>query len=122
MKVIQVYKPLQDQNTKVGDLELVEFITKTKGDCTTQHLTPFQFIQKKIPYWCVMSEMLKPNETFQEWLKRKKEVIEYTQKHSRSVRELEGIYFYDIQPIVQTVCGEVGMVVRYDYIYKNSLR
>lgn len=30
MKVIQIYKPLQDDKTKLEDLELVGFITKTR--------------------------------------------------------------------------------------------
>jgi len=74
MKVIQIYKPLQDDKTKLEDLELVEFITKTEDDFKNPGTITTK-VEKKIPYWCVKSEMLKPNETYQEWLKRVEEKI-----------------------------------------------
>ena len=123
MKVIQVYKPLQDSNTELEKLELVEYITKTEDDFKNPG-TITTSVHKRIPYWCVKSEMLKPNETYQEWLKRKKEAIEY----------VEGIYFYDMQAIGPIVDGwdenneikiskdKFGMMVRYDYIYRDNLK
>jgi hypothetical protein len=132
MKVIQVYKPSQDSNTKLEKLELVEYITKTEDDFKNPG-TITTSVHKRIPYWCVKSEMLKPNETYQEWLKRKKEAIEYAKEHSTSIKDVEGIYFYDMQPIGPIVDGwdenneikiskdKFGMMVRYDYIYRNSL-
>ncbi len=113
MKVIQIYKPLQDDKTKLEDLELVEFVTKTEDDFKNPG-TIITKVEKKIPYWCVKSEMLKPNETYQEWLTRVKEKI--STHSSFKEKGVEGIYFYDIQPI-----GEVGMMVRYDYICRNSI-
>jgi len=132
MKVIQIYKPLQDDKTKLEDLELVEFVTKTEDDFKNPG-TIMTKVEKKVPYWCVKSEMLKPNETYQEWLKRKKEAIEYAKEHSTSIKDVEGIYFYDMQAIGPIVDGwdenneiqiskdKFGMMVRYDYIYRNSL-
>jgi|694.fasta_scaffold00011_249 hypothetical protein len=133
MKVIQVYKPLQDSNTELEKLELVEYITKTEDDFKNPG-TITTSVHKRIPYWCVKSEMLKPNETYQEWLKRKKEAIEYAKEHSTSIKDVEGIYFYDIQAIGLIVDGwdenneikiskdKFGMMVRYDYIYRDNLK
>jgi len=124
MKVIQIYKPLQDSNTELDKLELVEYVTKTEdnfqnpGTITTS-------VHKKIPYWCVRSEMLKPNETYQEWLIRTEEKISTGTYKEKGV---QGIYLYDIQPIGGIIgkdmkpTGDVGMMVRYDYIYKDSLK
>jgi hypothetical protein len=132
MKVIQIYKPLQDSNTELDKLELVEYVTKTE-DNFQNPATITTSVHKKVPYWCVKSEMLKPNETYQEWLTRKKEAIEYAKEHSTSIKDVEGIYFYDIQAIGPIVDGwdenneikiskdKFGMMVRYDYIYRNSL-
>jgi hypothetical protein len=133
MKVIQVYKPLQDSNTELEKLELVEYITKTEDDFKNPG-TITTSVHKRIPYWCVKSEMLKPNETYQEWLKRKKEAIEYAKEHSTSIKDVEGIYFYDMQSIGPIVDGwdenneikiskdKFGMMVRYDYIYRDNLK
>ena len=130
MKVIQIYKPLQDDKTKLEDLELVEFITKTEDDFKNPGTITTK-VEKKIPYWCVKSEMLKPNETYQEWLKRVEEKIN-THPNFKE-KGVEGIYFYDIQAIGPIVDGwdknneikiskdKFGMEVRYDYIYRNSL-
>ena len=118
MKVIQVYKPLQDDKTKLEDLELVEYLTKVEPELGVT-------LDKKIPYWCVKSEMLKPNETYQEWLKRVEEKIN-THPNFKE-KGVEGIYFYDMQPIGGIIgtdmkpTGEVGMMVRYDYICRNSI-
>ena len=124
MKVIQIYKPFQDSNTKEENLELVEYISNV--DSTA--------MEQKIPYWVVRSEMLKPNETYQQWLTRKKEAIEYAKEHSISIKDVEGIYFYDMQAIGPMADGwdenneikiskdKFGMMIRYDYIYKDSLK
>ena len=116
MKVIFVNKPMQIDRTPQDQLELVE--------------------DGKIPYWTVKSEMLKVNETFQQWLKRKTEALEYAKERSVSVKEknIEGFYIYDIMPIGPPVIGmdedgepitskkESGMMIRYDYICRNSLK
>ena len=131
MKVIQIYKPLQDDKTKLEDLELVEFVTKTEDDFKNPG-TITTNVEKKIPYWCVKSEMLKPNETYQEWLKRVEEKI--NTHSSFKEKGVEGIYFYDMQPIGPIIDGrdenneikiskdKFGMMVRYDYIYRDNLK
>lgn len=130
MKVIQIYKPLQDQNTKIEDLELVEFVTKTTDDFKNPGKITTE-VQKKIPYWCVKSEMLKHDETFRQWLERKWDAIQYASEHSSSVKDknIEGFYIYDIMPVGGIIKGEnmeptgqIGMMVRYDYVHKNNLR
>jgi len=105
MKVIQVYKPLQNSDTKDEDLELVEFITTIKDDNIV--------LKNVVPRWNVRSEMLKHNETYLEWLLRKKEQISNRE-------DVEGIYLYDVT-IVDGMVGldennQFGMIVRYDYI------
>lgn len=130
MKVIQIYKPLQDSNTELDKLELVEYVTKTEDDFKNPG-TIVTIVHKKVPYWCVRSEMLKINETYQEWLIRIKEKIS---KGTYKEKGVEGIYFYDIQSIGPMVDGwdengeikiskdKFGMMVRYDYIHKDSLK
>jgi hypothetical protein len=125
MKVIQVYKPLQDSNTELEKLELVEYLTKVEPELGVT-------LEKKVPYWCVKSEMLKPNETYQEWLKRVEEKI--NTHSSFKEKGVEGIYFYDMQPIGPIIDGrdenneikiskdKFGMMVRYDYIYRDNLK
>lgn len=120
MKVIQIWKPLQDKNTKPEHIELNETVINTND-----HLE----VLNKIPYWCVRSEMLKPNETYHQWLKRTEEKISTGTYKEKGV---QGIYLYDIQPIGGIIIGsdtkemgtqtEIGMMVRYDYIYKDSLK
>jgi hypothetical protein len=123
MKVIQIYKPLQDSNTELDKLELVEYVTKTEDDFKNPG-TIVTSVHKKVPYWCVRSEMLKPNETYHTWLIRTEEKIS---KGTYKEKGVQGIYLYDIQPIGGIIgkdmkpTGEVGMMVRYDYIYKYSL-
>ena len=97
MKVIQVYKPSQDSDTKDEDLELVEFVTTIKEENIV--------LKNVVPHWNVRSEMLKHNETYLEWLLRKKEEISNRE-------DVEGIYLYDVTPVG-------GMMVRYDYIKKK---
>ena len=124
MKVIQVYKPLQDSNTELEKLELVEYITKTEDDFKNPG-TITTSVHKKVPYWCVRSEMLKPNETYHTWLIRTEEKISTGTYKEKGV---QGIYLYDIQPIGGIIgkdmkpTGEVGMMVRYDYIYRDNLK
>ena len=131
MKVIQIYKPLQDSNTKIEDQELKEYVTKTEDDFKNPG-SIVTVVSKKVPYWCVRSEMLKPNETYQEWLTRVKEKI--STHSSFKEKNVEGIYFYDMQAIGPIVDGwdenneikiskdKFGMMVRYDYIYRNNLQ
>ena len=97
MKVIQVYKPSQDSDTKDEDLELVEFVTTIKEENIV--------LKNVVPHWNVRSEMLNHNETYLEWLLKKKEEISNRE-------DVEGIYLYDVTPVG-------GMMVRYDYIKKK---
>lgn len=120
MKVIHVWKPLQDKNTEVQNQELVEHVTNTEDDFKNPG-TIITIIRKKVPYWNVRSEMLKPSETYQEWLTRTKEKIS---KGTYKEKGVEGVYFYDIQPIggiLGRPTDTVGMMVRYDYICKSNL-
>lgn len=111
MKVIQVYKPSQDSDTKDEDLELVEFVTTIKEENIV--------LKNVVPHWNVRSEMLNHNETYLEWLLKKKEEIS-------NCEDVEGIYLYDVI-IVNGIIGfdditgldennQFGMIVRYDYI------
>ena len=105
IKVIQVYKPLQNSDTKDEDLELVEFVTTIKNENIV--------LKNVVPHWNVRSEMLKHNETYLEWLLRKKEQISNRE-------DVEGIYLYDVT-IVDGIIGfdennQCGVMVRYDYI------
>jgi hypothetical protein len=105
MKVIQVYKPLQNSDTKDEDLELVEFVTTIKDENIV--------LKNVVPHWNVRSEMLKHNETYLEWLLRKKEEISNRE-------DVEGIYLYDVT-IVDGIIGldennQCSVMVRYDYI------
>lgn len=124
MKVIQIYKPLQDSNTKIEDQELTEYVTKTEDDFKNPG-SIVTVVSKKVPYWCVRSEMLKPNENYHQWLLRTKEKISTGTYKEKGV---QGIYLYDIQPIGGIIGedmkpnGKVGMMVRYDYIYRNNLQ
>lgn len=119
MKVIQIYKPLQDKNTKPEHIELMETIIGSNENLE---------VYSKIPYWCVMSELLNPNETYQQWLKRVEERINSGTYKEKGV---EGIYLYDIQA-TEGISGfnndtlkieeyQIGFMVRYDYIYKSNL-
>ena len=105
MKVIQVYKPLQNSDTKDKDLELVEFVTTIKDENIV--------LKNVVPHWNVRSEILKHNETYLEWLLRKKEEISNRE-------DVEGIYLYDVT-IVDGIIGldennQCSVMVRYDYI------
>lgn len=116
MKVIQVYKPLQDSNTKDEDLELVEFVTTIKDENIE--------LKNIVPHWNVRSEMLKHNESYHQWLLRKKETI-LTGKYAE--KGVIGIYLYDITSLNGMIgfdednnqISQCGMMVRYDYIKKK---
>ena len=117
MKVIQIYKPLQDSNTELDKLELVEYVTKTEDDFRNPG-TIVTSVHKKVPYWTVRTENIKLGDTYHQWLLKKKEEIEGVKFKEKKV---EGIYLYDIQTVL-TVNNEPAMMVRYDYIYRNSLQ
>lgn len=130
MKIIFVNKPLQDDRTDIDKLELVEFVTKTEDDFKNPGTITTTVI-KKVPYWCVKSEMLKHDETFRQWLERKWDAIQYASEHSSSVKDknIEGFYIYDIMLVGGIIKGEnmeptgqIGMMVRWDYIGKNNLK
>jgi len=117
MKVIQIYKPLQDSNTELDKLELVEYVTKTEDDFKNPG-TITTSVHKKVPYWTVRTENIKLGDTYHQWLLKKKEEIEGVKFKEKKV---EGIYLYDIQTVL-TVNNEPAMMVRYDYIYKDGLK
>lgn len=121
MKVIQIYKPLQDKDTKPEHVELMETIIGNSNE--------YLEVKNKIPYWCVMSELLSPNETYQQWLER---VAERINSGTYKEKGVEGIYLYDIQAVGGIVKAvdidtlkikqdETGLMVRYDYICKSNL-
>lgn len=120
MKIIFVNKPFQNENTKEENLEFVEYVSGTNS----------MIMEQKVPHWCVKSEMLKVGETIRQWMERKWDSIQYASEHSISVkdRNIEGFYIYDIQPIGGFIgkdmepTGEVSMMIRWDYIYRNSLK
>jgi len=120
MEVIQIYKPLQDRSTKIEDLELVSFETRTTDDFKNPGKI-VTVVHKKVPYWCVRTENIKVGDTYHQWLKKKEEEIKGEKFVGKGV---EGIYLYDIIPIGGIVgkdmkpTGEVSLMVRYDYIRK----
>jgi hypothetical protein len=118
MKVIQVYKPLQDDRTKLEDLELVEFVTKTEDDFKNPSKITIE-VFKKVPYWMVKTENIKIGDTYHQWLKKKEEEIKTNPIFKE--KGVEGIYLYDIQTVL-TVTNEPAMMVRYDYICRNNLK
>jgi hypothetical protein len=61
--------------------------------------------------WTVQDEMLKVNESFQEWLTRKKERIAVHDAY----KDVKGLYIYDMSPLVGMNC-ETGMSIRFAYI------
>ena len=96
MKVIFVDKVLQNENT----------------------VEP-QLIDGEVVHWCVRSECLKANETFQEWLVRMKEKINTHPNYS----SVEGLLIYDMQPIVSIPYEGVtrgGMIIRYAFLKKKE--
>lgn len=93
-----------------------------QGDTTPAN--EIQVIDGEIKHWCVKSEMLKSDETFQQWWVRKQEEVNY---RIEKIRESDpdyvgagGIYFYDAQPLasVTDIEGKLhcSMIVRYDWI------
>lgn len=118
MKVIHVKKPTQicylDQ-TDDSELDMVEYIENEHGEK-----------ERYVPEWMVRSEMLKHNETFNQWVERKEEqIVKYRNHKDDRTREkygsIDGIYFYDIQALTAYCNDEVlsGMIIRYDYIMKK---
>jgi hypothetical protein len=96
MKIIFIDKPLQDENT----------------------ISP-QLIDGEVVHWCVRSECLKANETFQEWLVRKEERINTHPNYS----SIEGFLIYDMQPIVSIPYegkSHGSMIIRYTFLRKKD--
>jgi|LakMenEpi03Aug12_release.lakeMendotaPanAssembly.Ray.scaffolds.fasta_scaffold00015_41 hypothetical protein len=96
MVIIFVNNPMQDANT----------------------LEP-QLIDGRVVYWTVVSECMKSNETFKEWLVRKEERINTHPNYS----SIEGLLIYDMQPIVSTPYEGVthgGMIIRYAFLKKKE--
>jgi hypothetical protein len=96
MKILVIDKPLQDENT----------------------ISP-QLIDGEVVHWCVRSECLKVNETFQEWLIRKEERINTHPNYS----SVEGLLIYDMQPIVSIPYegkSHGSMIIRYAFLRKKE--
>lgn len=85
-------------------MKIIFVNTPYQGDTT---LNP-QIIDGEAKCWCVKSEMLNIDETFQQFLKRKKEKWD-----SKGVK---GMYFYDIQPVGDIVGlpKKSAMIIRYE--------
>jgi len=94
MKIFFIDKPIQDANT----------IEK-------------QLIDGRVVYWTVVSECMKVNETFKEWLIRKGERINTHPNYS----SVEGLLIYDMQPIVSIPYegkSHSSMIIRYAFLRK----
>lgn len=61
--------------------------------------------------WCVRSELMKTNQSFQQWLIEKSEWIE---NHPKATA-IKGLYIYDFTPCALNE-KQAGMMIRYDYI------
>ena len=95
MKIFFVDNPMQNENTIEPQLIDGEFI-----------------------YWRVVSECMKVNETFREWLIRKEERINTHPNYS----SVEGILVYDMQPLVSAPYegkSHGGMIIRYAFLRKK---
>jgi len=96
MKIIFVDYPMQDENT----------------------IDP-QLIDGRIVYWCVVSECMKLEETFREWLVRMEEKINTNPNYS----SVEGLLIYDMQPVVSIPYEGVtrgGVIIRYAFLKKKD--
>jgi hypothetical protein len=96
MKLIFIDKPIQDANT----------------------LEP-QLIDGRIVYWTVVSEIMKVNETFREWLIRKEERINTHPNYS----SVEGLLIYDMQSIASIPYDgktNSSMIIRYAFLKKKD--
>lgn len=96
MKLIFIDKPMQDANT----------------------LEP-QLIDGRIVYWTVVSEIMKVNETFKEWLIRKEERINTHPNYS----SVEGLLIYDMQSIASIPYDgktNSSMIIRYAFLKKKD--
>lgn len=109
MKVIQIYKPVQDENTKPEDLELVEEVSEIRENGA-------EFMWEKTPYWMARTENVKLGDTYLMWLHKKENEIKGEEFVKKGV---EGIYLLDIQTVL-TANNEPAMMIRYDYIYKHK--
>jgi hypothetical protein len=96
MKVIFVDYPMQNENT----------------------VEP-QLIDGRVVYWTVVSECMKLDETFKEWLIRKEERINTHPNYS----SVEGLLIYDMQPLVSIPYEGVtygSMIIRYAFLKKKE--
>lgn len=96
MKLIFIDKPMQDANT----------------------LEP-QLIDGRVVYWTVVSEIMKVDETFREWLIRKEERINTHPNYS----SVEGILIYDMQSIASMPYDgktNSSMIIRYAFLKKKD--
>ena len=91
MKVIQVFAPMQNEgNYNQQDKQCIDGI---------------------YPSWCVRSERSIVNETYIDWLIKKRNYCE--------IHNCPGIYLYDCIPVI--VSGtDVALIIRYDYIKSNN--
>ena len=96
MKLIFIDKPIQDANT----------------------VEP-QLIDGRIVYWTVVSEIMKVNETFREWLIRKEERINTHPNYS----SVEGLLIYDMQSIASMPYDgktNSSMIIRSAFLKKKE--
>jgi hypothetical protein len=96
MKVIFVDKVLQNENT----------------------VEP-QLIDGRVVHWTVVSECMKLEETFREWLVRTEERISTRPNYS----SVEGLLVYDMQQLVSAPYegkSHGGMIIRYAFLRKKE--
>lgn len=77
MKIIQVYRPLQDERSR------------------------YQLIDGEYPNWCVVTEHLKVGESYQEWILKKKEHCEKQGIPGLYLYNMESIF---VQPEKTALC------------------
>lgn len=98
MKILQVNKPMQVFNSDNPEYP--------------------QGNQGFIPTWTVMTERTRIGESVAQFLKKKEAYIEFINKTKGL--NIEGIYLYAIQGMIQGIVGrkdkEMCYYIRYDYI------
>lgn len=131
MKILPIKKVLQSSNSKIEDLEYVEYYEEYNSiDCIME-------LKQHIPTWCVNTDRTHPqfnlnqsNFEFMDWLiKKEADIIRINEKlvKNNSNIRIDGIYLYDIGSCLQQVCmsdtetvDAINFYPRYDYI-KNIL-
>lgn len=76
---------------------------------------PLKMVGGDKTIWCVQSEMMKLNQTFQQWIIEKWEWV----KNRPTGKDVKGFYIYDFMAIAgvdHEGKGIASMMIRYDYI------